>query len=59
MELCLTASVCHAVEKEPGAGPGAVFDEAHVVAGVNAENGKQLHGAPGNRSVCSLAGCGC
>lgn len=57
--LCLTTSVCHAVEKEPGVGPGAIFDKAHVVAGVNAENGKQFHGAPGNCSVSSLAGCHC
>lgn len=47
----LTTSVCHAVEKEPGVEPGAVFDEAHVVAGMNAEDGEQLHHAPGNGSV--------
>lgn len=47
----LTTSVCHAVEKEPGAGPGAIFEEAHVVAGLNAEHGEQFHHAPGNGTV--------
>lgn len=53
----LTTSVCHAVEKEPGAGPGAVFDEAHVVAGVNAEHGEQFHHVPGDGAVGGSTRC--
>lgn len=52
--LNLTTSVCHAVKKEPGAGPGAVFAEADVVAGLNAEHGEQFHHTPGNRAGSGL-----
>lgn len=50
-EIHLTASVCHAVKEEPGVRVRAVFDEGHVMAGLNAEHGKQLHHVSGHRSV--------
>lgn len=42
----LTESVRHAVEEDPGVGVRAILDEADIVAGLDAEHGKQLHGVP-------------
>lgn len=38
----LTLSVRHAVEEDPVFAAGAVLDEGHVVAGLDAEHGKQV-----------------
>ena len=38
----LTLSVCHAVEEDPVVAVGSVFDEGHVVAGLDAEHSEQL-----------------
>ena len=38
----LTFSVRHAVEEDPVLGARSVFDEGHVVAGLDAEHGEQL-----------------
>lgn len=37
-----TLSVRHAVEEDPVLAAGAVFDEGHVVAGLDAQHGKQV-----------------
>lgn len=49
-------SVCHAVKEEPGVRVRAVFEEGHIVAGLNAEHGKQLHGVSGDRSIRGRGG---
>lgn len=45
-----TLSVRHAVEEDPVVAAGAVFDEGHVVAGLDAEDGKQVQLVPGQNA---------
>lgn len=47
VKLQLTLSVRHAVEEDPVPAAGAVSDEGHVVAGLDAEHGKQLQPVSG------------
>lgn len=42
-----TLSVGHAVEEDPVVFVGPVFDEGHVVAGLDAEHGEQLQPVSG------------
>lgn len=42
-----TLSVGHAVEEDPVLFVGPVFDEGHVVAGLDAEHGEQLQPVSG------------
>lgn len=57
--LIVAMSVGHAVKEEPGVRVRAVFDKGHVVTGVNAEHGEQLHGAPGYGAVNGYICCDC
>lgn len=50
MQPRLTFSVRHAVEEDPVMAAGAVFDEGHVVTGLDAEHGKQVQLVPGQNT---------
>lgn len=49
----LTFSVCHAVKKQPVGVEGPVFDEAHVMAGLDARHSEERHPL-----ACAVQGAG-
>lgn len=50
-----TVSIRHAVEEEPGGFGGAVLDEGHVVAGLDAQHGEELHALSGEDALAADA----
>lgn len=46
-----TIAVSHAVEEEPGGICAAVLDEGHVVTGLDAQHGEQLHPLAGETAL--------
>ena len=52
-QLLLTTAISHAVKEHPGSRPGAILDKGHVVAGVDAEDSKQLHLSSGRGAICA------